>query len=443
MKKKVNVAILGAAGRDYHNFLVNYKRNPRYDVKFFTATQIPGISKRKFPKSLAGELYKQDIPIFLEKDLEGLIKKYKIEECVFSYSDISHEDVMHLASRTISAGANFVMLGGEDTMIMSKKKIVSICAVRTGAGKSPVSRKVAEILKKHGKKIVAIRHPMPYGDLDRQEIQRFAEYGDFEKHKCTIEEREEYEPWIKSGIPIYAGVDYEKILRQAEKEAQIIIWDGGNNDLPFYFPDVHIVVLDPHRPGHELMYHPGEANFRMADVLVLNKIVSAPKQGIKVVEENIKKINSKAIVIKAESRMTVSGDSGLKGKDLKGKKVLIIEDGPTLTHGNMTYGAGYLVAKKYGAKIAKPWKYAVGSIKDVYKKYSHVRDVLPAMGYGKKQIKELERTINKVPCDIVIEATPINLKELIKIGKPVVEVDYHIKERGLSLEEVFKRLGVV
>tara|TARA_Y100000310_G_C20666813_1_gene807994 strand:- start:356 stop:1672 length:1317 start_codon:yes stop_codon:yes gene_type:complete len=438
MQKKRNVAILGAGGRDFHNFILKYKDNHYYDVKFFTATQIPGISKRVFPKKLAGKNYKKDIPIFLEKDLEKYIRKYKIDECVFSYSDVSHEDVMHLASRCIAAGANFVLLGGEDTMIKSRKKIISICAVRTGAGKSPVSRKVAEILKKHGKKIVAIRHPMPYGDLNRQECQRFENYGDFDKHKCTIEEREEYEPWIEQGIVIYAGVDYEKILKDAEKEADVIIWDGGNNDLPFYFSDMKIVVADPHRPGHELLYHPGEANFRMADVVLVNKVGSASKEGVQEVLGNIKKYNKKADVIMAESKLQVSGARGLKGK-----RVLVVEDGPTLTHGGMTYGAGYLAAKNAGANIIKPGKYAVGSLRKVFEKYKKLKNVLPAMGYGGKQRKELQETINKVPCDFVIEATPVDLKKIVKIDKPVVEVEYYVRERGLSLERVMKRRGLI
>ena len=437
---KRNVAIIGAGGRDFHNFLVKYKDNSYYDVKFFTAAQIPGIEKRVFPRNLAGNNYNKDIPIFPEEKLPELIKKFEIDDCVFSYSDVKHEDVMHKASICIANGANFVLLGAKDTMIKSKKKIISVCAVRTGAGKSPVSRKVAEILKKSGKRFVAVRHPMPYGDLEREEVQRFEKYDDFERNKCTIEEREEYEPWIEKGMVIYAGVDYNKILKEAEKEADVIIWDGGNNDLPFFAPDLHIVVVDPHRAGHELLYHPGEANFRMADVLLINKIDSAPKEGIRIVEENIKKTNPRAIVIKTESKLKISD---AEKRIIKGKKVLIVEDGPTLTHGGMKFGAGYLVAKKYGLKIVNPKRFVVGSIKEVYEKYSHLNNVLPAMGYSEAQIKELEETINKTPCDFVIDGTPVRLNKLLKINKPVVDVDYYIKEVGRTIESVMKNKGFV
>ncbi|MDP4039492.1 MAG: cyclic 2,3-diphosphoglycerate synthase [Candidatus Pacearchaeota archaeon] len=440
MKKKVNIAILGAGGRDFHNFIVKYKDNAKYDVKFFTAAQIPGISERVFPKKLAGKLYLRDIPIFPEEDLPRLIKKYGIDECVFSYSDISHEDVMHKASICIANGVNFILLGANETMIKSKKKVISVCAVRTGAGKSPVSRKVAEVLKRHGKRFVAVRHPMPYGDLNRQEVQRFANYDDFARHGCTIEEREEYEPWIENGMVIYAGVDYGKILREAEKEADIIIWDGGNNDLPFYRPDLHIVVADPHRAGHELKYHPGEANFRMADVILINKIDSASKENIKIVEDNVKRFNKNAGVIKAKSELQVSD---VEKRIMKGKRVLIVEDGPTLTHGGMSFGAGFLVAKKNGLKIVNPEKYAVGSIKMVYEKFPHLKYVLPAMGYGNEQIKELEATINRTNCDFVIDGTPVKLGKLLKINKPIVEVGYCIKESGLKIEDVLMRKKII
>jgi len=432
--RKRNVCIVGAGGRDFHNFLTKYRDNPYYDVKFFTAAQIPGIEKRTFPREIAGKLYKRDIPIFPEEELPALIKKYEINDVVFSYSDVSHEDVMHKASIAIACGANFVLLGAKDTMIKSKKPVISICAVRTGAGKSQTSRKVAKVLKEHGERVVAIRHPMPYGNLKEEIVQRFADYIDLEKNKCTIEEREEYEPWIERGIIIYAGVDYEKILREAEKEADVIIWDGGNNDLPFYKPDLHIVVTDPHRAGHELLYHPGEANFRMADVIVINKMDSAPKEGVEKVLGNIKKFNPRAIVIKADSKIITEGDVYLHGK-----KVLVVEDGPTLTHGGMKYGAGIVAAKRAGAKVVSPVKSAVGSIKKTYDKYKHVHDVLPAMGYGEKQIKELETTINKVNADVVIDATPVKLAKLIKINKPVVSVDYVLKELGLTLEKVLKK----
>ncbi|MCH7568598.1 MAG: GTPase [Nanoarchaeota archaeon] len=437
-KERRNVAILGAAGRDYHNFMTKYKDNPYYDVKFFTAAQIPGIEKRSFPRKLAGRLYKKDIPIFSEEKLPELIKKYDINDVVFSYSDISHIEVMHKASIALTNDANFVLLGPKDTMIKSKRKIISICAVRTGSGKSPTSRKIAEILKNYQKKVVAIRHPMPYGDLIKQKCQRYGEYSDLKKHNCTIEEREEYEPWIKMGIPIYSGIDYLEIIKKAEKEAEIIIWDGGNNDFPFYVPDLHVVVVDPHRAGHELLYHPGEMNFRMADVIVINKIDTAPKQGIKTIEENIKKVNPKAIVIKAESKIIVS-DKNL----LKGKRTIVVEDGPTLTHGGMGFGAGYIAAKRNKATIISPRRYAVGSIKKIYEKYKQVENVLPAMGYGKKQIKELEKTINKAKCDVVVDATPVNLSRIIKINKPIVRVEYVLKERGLSLESVLKKWRLI
>jgi predicted GTPase len=440
--KKRNVCILGAGGRDFHNFLTKYKENPYYDVKFFTATQIPGIEKRKFPKELAGRLYKQDIPIFLEHNLSSLINKYKINDVIFSYSDLLPEEVMHKASIALANGANFRLLGGKDTMIKSRKKVISVCAVRTGSGKSQTTRRIAEVLVKKGKSVVAIRHPMPYGDLLKQKIQRFANYPDFDKHNCTIEEREEYEPWIKRGMVIYAGVDYETILKEAEKEADIILWDGGNNDLPFYFPDLHIVVTDPHRPGHELLYHPGESNFRMADVIVINKVDTAPKKGVKEIENNIKKINPKAIVVRAASRLIIANEDG-GNVSLKGKRALIVEDGPTLTHGGMEFGAGYIAAKNAGAKIISPKKYAIGSIKETYEKYSHVSMVLPAMGYGVKQIKELEKTVNRVPCDVVVSGTPIKLSSLIKTKKQIVNVSYVLEEKNISLERVLRRKGFI
>jgi len=436
--KRRNVAILGAGGRDFWNFIVKYRDDPSVEIKFFTATQIPGIEKRKFPKELAGKFYIKDIPIFPESKLVSLIEKYKITEVIFSYSDVSHEYVMHLASLVNACGANFTLLGSSETMIKSRKPIISICAVRTGAGKSQTSRKVAEILKNDGKRVVAIRHPMPYGNLVKQNVQRFATYRDLEKNNCTIEEREEYEPWIEMGIIIYAGVDYKEILKRAEREADVIIWDGGNNDLPFYKPDLHIVVTDPHRAGHELLYHPGEANFRMADVIVINKIGTAPKEGIETVLKNIKKYNPEAEIVKAESELIISDEFSLRGK-----KVLIVEDGPTLTHGGMAFGAGTVAAKKSGAKIISPVKSAVGSIKEIYEKYKHVHNVLPAMGYGKKQIKELEETINKVNAEVVIDGTPVKLSGLIKINKPIVTVDYILKERGLSLSKILKKKRLV
>ncbi|MBI2667262.1 GTPase [Candidatus Woesearchaeota archaeon] len=434
-KMKKRVIILGAAGRDYHNFLTYFKDNPNYEVVAFTQAQIPGIEKRKFPKELAGRLYKKDIPFFPEEKLPELIKKLNVDEVVFSYSDVSHEYVMHLASIVIANGADFVLLGPKSTMIKSKKPLISVCAVRTGSGKSQTSRKIGLILKKMGYKVVAIRHPMPYGNLIKQRVQRFSNYDDLRKNNVTIEEREEYEPWINNNIVIYAGVDYKEILKQAEKEADVIIWDGGNNDLSFYFSDLNIVVLDPHRAGHELLYHPGEANFRMADVIVVNKIDTAKKEDIRMVLNNIRQINPKAKIIMAKSKVTADNP-----RLIKGKNVLVVEDGPTLTHGGMTYGAGSVAAKKYGAKsIIDAEKYAVKSIKGVYKRYRHLKKILPAMGYGKKQIKDLQDTINKVKCDVVIDGSPVNLQRLININKPIVNIDYELEEVGkLNLEKLLK-----
>lgn len=431
--KRRNVCILGAAGRDFHNFLIKYKNNPAYDVKFFTAAQIPGIEKRKFPKELAGRLYKKFIPIFPEEKIPELIKKYDIDDVVFSYSDLTHEEVMHKASIALACGANFRLLGPKDTMIKSKKPVISVCAVRTGCGKSQTTRRIAEILKNHGKRVVAIRHPMPYGDLLKQKVQRFASYSDFDKYKCTIEEREEYEAWIKKDMVIYAGVDYEAILKEAEKEADVILWDGGNNDFSFYVPDLSIVVTDPHRAGHEMHYHPGEANFRMADVIVINKVETAPKEGVRRIEKHVKEIGSKAIIIKAASRLKIDKNH------LKGKRALVVEDGPTLTHGGMKFGAGFIAAKNAGAKIISPKKYAVGSIRGVYEKYKHLKDILPAMGYSKEQREELETTINRVPCDVVVSGTPIKLSQIVKTSKPIVNVEYVLEEKGLNLESVLKK----
>jgi len=435
IKKQKKVIILGAAGRDFHNFLIYFKDNPYYKVICFTAEQIPGIAERKFPAALAGRSYPKGIPIYPEKQLPQLIKKYDIDSCYLSYSDIPHVEVMHKASIVLAAGANFVLLGPKATQLKSRKPIVAITAVRTGCGKSPVSRYVAECLQSFGKKVVAIRHPMPYGDLAKQEVQRFATYADFKKHKCTIEEREEYEPWIELGIPIYAGINYEKILRKAEKEAQVILWDGGNNDMAFLKPKVSITLVDPHRPGHELLYHPGEANLRSADILVINKIKTAKRRGIRAVLKNSKDVNPKAKIIKGALVMELDNP-----KLIKNKKVLVIEDGPTLTHGEMPYGAGMLTAKKYKGKVIDAATYAVGSIKDVYKKYSHLHSILPAMGYSKKQRKELEQTINRAKCDVVIDGTPVNLSKLLKIRKPVVSVSYRYEEVGKpTLKETLKK----
>jgi predicted GTPase len=430
------VIIMGAAGRDFHNFNTYFRNNPDYKVVAFTATQIPDIEGRKYPAALAGKLYPRGIPIYAESELDALIAKYKVNDVHFAYSDVSHEYVMNKASQVMAAGANFVLLGPCDTMVKSKRPVVSVCAVRTGSGKSQTSRKVATILKEKGRKVAVIRHPMPYGDLVKQKVQRFATYADLDKHECTIEEREEYEPHIDRGIIVYAGVDYEAILRQAEKEADVILWDGGNNDFSFYKSDLEIVVADPHRAGHELRYHPGETNFRRAQVIVVNKMDTAKPEGIDLVMANIKKVNPKAVVIRANSPTVVSD-----GGRITGKRVLVIEDGPTLTHGGMRYGAGIVAAQKYGAAvILDPRPFAVGSIKKTFEKYNHLDNVLPAMGYGEKQCADLARTIENVPCDLVVSATPIDITRVIKVSKPILRVGYELEEIGSpKLKDVLKK----
>jgi len=422
MRKKV--IIMGAAGRDFHNFNVFYRDRPEYEVVCFTANQIPNIEDRIYPPELAGKLYKKGIPIFSEDDLARLIKKNNIDEAVLAYSDLSYADVMHKSSIVNAAGADFLLMGLKSTQLKASKPVISVCAVRTGAGKSPTSRKVCRILEKMGKKVVVIRHPMPYGDLKKQEVQRFAAYGDLKKHNCTIEEREEYEPHLEEGRIVYAGVDYGKILKQAEKEADVIVWDGGNNDVPFYKSDLQIVVADPRRAGHEIAYYPGETNVRMADVVIINKQDSASKDDIETVRQNVQRINPKAVIVNAEMPIKVDNP-----KIIKGKTVVIIEDGPTLTHGGLTVGAGYLAARQYGCSIVDPRKYAVGSLKEIYKRYP-LEIVIPAMGYSDKQIKELEDTINRIEADAVIIGTPINLQKFIKIDKPSVRVSYDIRELG-------------
>jgi len=433
MKK---VIIMGAAGRDFHNFNTYFRDNPNFHVVAFTATQIPDIDGRKYPAVLAGKLYNDGIPIYAEDQLDALIRKHGVTKVYLSYSDLPHEYVMHKASQVQAAGASFVLLGPVDTMIKSKRPVVSVCAVRTGCGKSQTSRKVALILKKKGRSVVAIRHPMPYGDLAKQKVQRFATYDDMTKNECTIEEREEYEPHVKNGIVVYAGVDYEAILREAEKEADVILWDGGNNDFPFYKSDLEIVVVDPHRAGHELLYYPGETNFRRADVIIVNKMDTAPKEGIEKVLDNIKKINPAAIVIKANSPTIVEN-----GEQIRGKRVLVIEDGPTLTHGGMTFGAGIVAAQKYGAaEIIDPRPAGVGSIKATFEKYSHLDKVLPAMGYGDTQVHELAETIAKIDCDLILSATPIDLNRLIQTRQPLLPVGYELEEIGSpTLEDVLQK----
>lgn len=424
--KKRKIIIMGAAGRDFHNFNTLYRDNANVEIVAFTATQIPDIMGRKYPAKLAGKLYPQGIPIYDESELIGLIKKHNIDEVIFSYSDLPYQYVMEKAAYVMAAGARFSMEGGAPTMIKSTKPVVAVCAIRTGCGKSQTTRKVAEVLQAMGKKVVAIRHPMPYGDLVQQSCQRFATLEDLDKHKCTIEEREEYEPHIVSGVIVYAGVDYEMILREAEKEADVILWDGGNNDMSFYQPDIQITVVDPHRPGHEISYYPGQVNFLLADVIVINKIDSADAESIAEVRENIRNYNPNAVVIDAASPVHVED-----GQRIKGKKVLVVEDGPTLTHGEMQYGAGVVAAEKFGAaELVDPRPFTVKSIKATYEKYPDIGMVLPAMGYGDQQVKDLEMTINKAECDLVVIATPIDLGKLINIKKPSVRVTYKLQEIG-------------
>ncbi|AZR71938.1 GTPase [Anoxybacter fermentans] len=424
--KKQKVIIMGAAGRDFHNFNTYFRNNENYEVVAFTATQIPDIEGRKYPAELAGELYPNGIPIHAEEELVDLIKEHDVDQVVFAYSDVPHEYVMSKASIVHAAGADFRLLGPRNTMIEAKVPVIGVCAVRTGVGKSQTTRKVIKELQDMGKKVVAIRHPMPYGDLVAQTCQRFATFEDLDRYNCTIEEREEYEPHLANGVIVYAGVDYEKIIREAEKEADVILWDGGNNDFPFYKTDLLFTLVDPHRPGHELRYHPGETNLRMADVVIINKIDSAYPENIEIVRENIRKANPNAAIIEAASPIFVEDP-----EIIAGKRVLVIEDGPTLTHGEMEYGAGFIAAQKAGAaEIVDPRPYAVRSIADTYKKYNHLSLILPAMGYGEKQIKDLEETINAVDCDAVVIGTPIDLRRIINIDKPTTRVKYELQEIG-------------
>jgi predicted GTPase len=418
------VLILGAAGRDFHNFNVVFRDNTDYNVVGFTATQIPGIAGRSYPRELAGTLYPAGIPIFEEKDLERLVREHIVDAVVFSYSDISHQNLMHLASRVVAAGADFWLLGSERTQIKSSAPVVSICAVRTGCGKSPLCRLVTSELRREGWKPVVVRHPMPYGDLAAQAVQRFAVMSDLDQQQCTIEEREEYEPHLREGTVVYAGVDYEKILRQAEKEADIVIWDGGNNDTPFYASDLEIVVVDPHRPGHELAYFPGEVNLRRAGVVVINKVDTAAPQDVETVRRNVRASNPRATVVETACRVAVSAPELVRGR-----KVLVVEDGPTLTHGEMPYGAGVVAARQCGAaELVDPRPYAVGSIRWTYEHYPHLTSLLPAMGYSAMQRHELEETINRVDCDLVLVATPIDLGHLIKLNKPSLRVTYEVED---------------
>jgi predicted GTPase len=431
MASRKKVVIMGAAGTDFHTFNMVFRDNEAFKVVAFTATQIPDIAGRKYPPVLAGKLYPEGIPIMEEKKLPEIIKRYEVDLVVFAYHDVSYDYLMHRASIANACGADFILVGTNQRMIKSSKPVIAVCAVRTGSGKSQTSRKITKLMKTRGHKIVAIRHPMPYGDLSEQVWQRFATPEDIEKHDCTIEEREEYEPYIENGLVVFAGVDYQKILEEAEKEADVILWDGGNNDYSFYKPDLYITVADPHRPGHEILYYAGEINARIADVVIINKVGTAKPDNVALVEKNIKKINPDARIIKANSPMDMD-----RPEEIRGKRVLVVEDGPTLTHGGLSVGAGFYAAQKAGvAEIIDPRPYAYGSIKEVFEKYHHITQILPAMGYTDEQIEDLEKTINAAECDVVVDGSPVNLNNLIEANKPIVEVRYTLDEIGpLNLE---------
>jgi predicted GTPase len=433
--KPVRTIIMGAAGRDFHNFNVFFRDNPDYLVVAFTATQIPNIEGRKYPAELAGSLYPEGIPIFPESELVRLIKDLKADQVIFAYSDVSHETVMHKASIVLAAGVDFRLMGPNNTQVKSIKPVVSVCAVRTGSGKSQTTRRVSLILRKMGYTVAAIRHPMPYGDLVKQKVQRYASYADLDLHECTIEEREEYEPHLDNGVIVYAGVDYEAILRQAEQEVDIVLWDGGNNDFSFYVPDLSIVVADPLRPGHEKSYHPGETNCRMADIFVINKVDTALPENVIAVRESLYAMNPTATVIEAASPLFIDHPEAVRGK-----RVLVIEDGPTLTHGEMTIGAGWVAARRFGAaEIVDPRPYAVGTIAATYQKYPRTGQILPAMGYGDEMVADLEKTINSMDVDLVLSATPIDLTRIIKVNKPMQRVRYELQEIGQpTLEDLLK-----
>ena len=436
MANREKVVIMGAAGRDFHNFNVYYRNNTKYEVIAFTAAQIPNIEERIYPPKLSGSLYPEGIPIYSEKALKQLIKNNSVDSVVFAYSDVTHEYVMSKASMVTSLGANFILLSTNNTMLKANIPVIAVCAVRTGCGKSQTSRKIAQILKDMGKKVVLVRHPMPYGNLNKQVVQRFSTYRDFELHECTIEEREEYEPIVENGMIVYAGIDYELILKEVEKEADIIIWDGGNNDTPFFCPDVHITVFDPHRAGHELKYYPGTTNMLMSDIAIINKVATAKESQIQEIKENIRKNVGSAKIVMAESDVIVDNY-----RRIKNKKVLVVEDGPTLTHGEMSFGAGLLAAIKYEAEqVIDPRNSAVGSVKKVYNKYKHIGKVLPAIGYSKQQIRDLETTINNSDCDLVLFATPIDLTCIVDLIKPALRVRYEYKDYGSNrLEDVLKQ----
>jgi predicted GTPase len=438
---RTRVLIAGAAGRDFHNFNLVYRDRPEYEVVAFTATQIPNIDGRRYPPELAGSLYPEGIPILPESALEQLVREHEIDSVVFAYSDVTHEHVMHVGSRALAAGASYHLISPHDTMLASDKPVVAVCAVRTGSGKSQTTRHVARLIRDSGKRVAVLRHPMPYGDLAAQAVQRFERYEDLEAADATIEEREEYEPHLAEGNLVFAGIDYERILRAAEQEADVILWDGGNNDTPFIKPDVHIVVVDPHRPGHELRYHPGETNLRMADVCVVNKIDSASQEGIDAVLDSIRENSTNARVVLAASPFEVEGDA----EQIRGKRVLAIEDGPTLTHGEMTYGAAVLAAKQHGAaELVDPRPFAVGTIAETFEQYPNVGTLLPAMGYGRKQMDDLRETIERSDADLVLIGTPIDLRRLIDLDKPALRVTYKLQEMGEpTLKDVLGEKGLL
>jgi len=438
---RTRVLIAGAAGRDFHNFNLVYRDRPEYEVVAFTATQIPNIDGRRYPAELAGSLYPEGIPILPESALEELVREHEIDSVVFAYSDVTHEHVMHLGSRALAAGASYHLISPHDTMLATPKPSVAICAVRTGSGKSQTTRRVAALFREAGKRVAVLRHPMPYGDLAKQAVQRFERYEDLDAADATIEEREEYEPHLAEGNLVFAGIDYERILRAAEQEADVILWDGGNNDTPFVKPDLHIVVVDPHRPGHELKYHPGETNLRMADVCVVNKVDSASQEGIDAVLTSIRDVNGSARVILAASPFEIEGN----GHVIQGKRVLAVEDGPTLTHGEMTYGAAVLAAKQHGAaELVDPRPFAVGSIAETFEQYPNVGTLLPAMGYGKKQMEDLRKTIERSDADLVLIGTPVDLRRLIDIDKPALRVTYKLQEMGEpTLKDVLAEKGLL
>ncbi|HXF04252.1 MAG TPA: cyclic 2,3-diphosphoglycerate synthase [Blastocatellia bacterium] len=424
--KRTRVLIMGAAGRDFHNFNLVFRDNPQYEVVAFTAAQIPNIEGRRYPPELAGELYPDGVPIYPEEDLERLIEEHAIDQVVFSYSDVSHEHVMHAAARALARGADFRLLGARATMLRANRPVISVCAVRTGCGKSPASRKIARLLREMGRRVVVVRHPMPYGDLSQQVVQRFETLDDLRRYNCTIEEMEEYEPHLRNGVIVYAGVDYARIVRQAEAEADVLIWDGGNNDLPFFVPDLEIVLVDPHRPGHERAYFPGEVNFLRADVLIISKVNTARPEDVDVVRRNIRTFNPNALVIEANLPIVVDTPEAIRDR-----RVLVVEDGPTLTHGEMSYGAGVLAARQFGAReLVDPRPYAVGSIRETFAEYPHIGPLLPAMGYGAEQMRELEETINGTPCEVVLVATPVDLRRVLQIRHPTCRVAYELEEVG-------------